>query len=38
VSAEKARRVLGWRPRSREEAILATAESLLRQPGAPRPV
>jgi dihydroflavonol-4-reductase len=36
VSAEKARRVLGWRPRSREEAILATAESLLRQPGAPR--
>jgi dihydroflavonol-4-reductase len=37
VRAEKARRVLGWRPRSREEAILATAESLLRQPGAPRP-
>jgi dihydroflavonol-4-reductase len=36
LSAEKARRVLGWRPRSREEAILATADSLLRQPGAPR--
>jgi nucleoside-diphosphate-sugar epimerase len=27
---EKARRVLGWAPRSREEAIIATAESLLR--------
>lgn len=27
---EKARRVLGWRPRSNEEAILATAESLAR--------
>ncbi len=30
VSNEKARRVLGWEPRSNEEAILATAESLLR--------
>ncbi|HEY6892098.1 MAG TPA: aldehyde reductase [Solirubrobacter sp.] len=29
LSAEKARRVLGWEPRSTEEAILATAESLL---------
>ena len=27
---EKAKRVLAWRPRSNEEAILATAESLLR--------
>jgi nucleoside-diphosphate-sugar epimerase len=27
---EKARRVLGWNPRSREDAIVATAESLLR--------
>jgi dihydroflavonol-4-reductase len=27
---EKAKRVLGWAPRSREEAIVATAESLLR--------
>jgi nucleoside-diphosphate-sugar epimerase len=27
---EKARRVLGWAPRSNEEAILATGESLLR--------
>jgi dihydroflavonol-4-reductase len=27
---EKARRVLAWRPRSTEEAIIATAESLLR--------
>jgi nucleoside-diphosphate-sugar epimerase len=27
---EKARRVLGWSPRSNEEAIVATAESLLR--------
>lgn len=29
ASSEKAQRVLGWTPRSREEAILATAESLL---------
>jgi dihydroflavonol-4-reductase len=28
VSAEKARRVLGWRPRSWEEAVVATARSL----------
>lgn len=28
MSNEKARRVLGWSPRSNEEAILATAESL----------
>jgi dihydroflavonol-4-reductase len=27
---EKAKRVLGWAPRSREEAIVATAESLVR--------
>jgi dihydroflavonol-4-reductase len=27
---EKARRVLGWQPRSREDAIVATAESMLR--------
>lgn len=27
---EKARRVLGWTPRSREEALIATAESLAR--------
>ena len=26
---EKARRMLGWAPRSNEEAIVATAESLL---------
>jgi nucleoside-diphosphate-sugar epimerase len=30
VSSEKARRVLGWAPRSSEEAIVATAESLVR--------
>lgn len=30
ASSEKARRVLGWAPRSSEEAIVATAESLLR--------
>lgn len=30
LSAEKARRVLGWAPRSTEEAVVATAESLLR--------
>jgi dihydroflavonol-4-reductase len=29
-SNEKARRLLGWTPRSNEEAILATAESLVR--------
>jgi dihydroflavonol-4-reductase len=28
-SGEKARRLLGWVPRSREEAIISTAESLL---------
>ena len=30
ASNEKARRVLGWEPRSNEEAILATAQSLMR--------
>jgi dihydroflavonol-4-reductase len=30
ASNAKARRVLGWAPRSNEEAILASAESLLR--------
>jgi nucleoside-diphosphate-sugar epimerase len=30
ATGEKARRVLGWAPRSREEAIVATAESLQR--------
>lgn len=30
ASGEKARRLLGWSPRPPEEAILATAESLLR--------
>ncbi len=30
ASNEKARRVLGWRPRSKEESLAATAESLLR--------
>jgi dihydroflavonol-4-reductase len=29
VSAEKARRELGWQPRSNDDAIVATAESLL---------
>jgi hypothetical protein len=27
---EKSKRVLGWAPRSNEEAIIATAESLMR--------
>ncbi len=27
---EKARRMLGWAPRSNEESIIATAESLVR--------
>lgn len=31
LSAEKARRVLGWQPRPVEETVLATAESLLRR-------
>jgi dihydroflavonol-4-reductase len=30
ASNEKARRVLGWEPRGNEEAIVATAESLVR--------
>jgi dihydroflavonol-4-reductase len=30
VSGEKATRVLGWSPRSREDALVATAESLYR--------
>jgi nucleoside-diphosphate-sugar epimerase len=30
ATSAKAQRLLGWRPRAREEAILATAESLLR--------
>lgn len=30
ATGEKARRLLGWAPRSREDAILATAESLVR--------
>jgi dihydroflavonol-4-reductase len=29
ISGEKARQVLGWQPRTREEAVLATARSLL---------
>jgi dihydroflavonol-4-reductase len=30
ATSEKARRILGWTPRSNEEAVVATAESLLR--------
>jgi nucleoside-diphosphate-sugar epimerase len=30
ASGEKARRVLGWTPRSNEDAVVATAESLVR--------
>jgi dihydroflavonol-4-reductase len=30
ATSEKAKQVLGWAPRSHEEAIVATAESLLR--------
>jgi dihydroflavonol-4-reductase len=30
ATGEKARRLLGWRPRSREDAIVAAAESLIR--------
>jgi nucleoside-diphosphate-sugar epimerase len=30
ASSDKARRLLGWAPRSREDALVATAESLLR--------
>lgn len=29
-TSEKAQRVLGWKPRSREDAVVATAESLVR--------
>jgi len=30
ATSAKAERLLGWKPRSREETIVATAESLLR--------
>lgn len=30
ATGEKAQRLLGWKPRSREEAIVATAQSLIR--------
>jgi nucleoside-diphosphate-sugar epimerase len=30
ISNHKARQVLGWTPRSNEDAIVATAESLVR--------
>lgn len=30
ATSEKARRLLGWSPRSREDALVATAESLMR--------
>ena len=30
ATSEKAQRVLGWAPRSREDSVVATAESLLR--------
>ncbi len=30
ASSEKAQRVLGWSPRSREDSVLATAESMIR--------
>lgn len=30
ATSEKSRRVLGWSPRSREDALIATAESLVR--------
>lgn len=30
ATSEKAKRMLGWAPRSREDAIIATAESLIR--------
>lgn len=37
ASADKARRVLGWMPRTNEEALLATAQSLIRLAGYPEP-
>jgi hypothetical protein len=30
ATSAKAERVLGWKPRSREDAIVATAESLVK--------
>ena len=30
ATSEKARRLLGWTPRSRQDALVATAESLIR--------
>jgi dihydroflavonol-4-reductase len=29
ATSAKARRLLGWKPRSRDDAIVATAESLI---------
>ncbi|TKK83816.1 aldehyde reductase [Herbidospora galbida] len=37
VSSEKARRVLGWRPRASEEAVTAGADSMIRPERRPRP-
>jgi len=30
ATSEKAKRMIGWSPRSNEEAVVATAESLMR--------
>ncbi len=30
ITNEKATRILGWKPRAKEEAIIATGESLVR--------
>ena len=30
ATSDKAKRVLGWSPRSNEEAVVATAESLMK--------
>jgi hypothetical protein len=30
ATSEKAQRLLGWKPRPREDAVVATAESLIR--------
>jgi nucleoside-diphosphate-sugar epimerase len=37
ATSAKAQRLLGWSPRSREDALVATAESLLRARGAEKP-
>ena len=37
ISNERARRVLGWKPRGLEEMVVDMAESLIRHGAVPKP-